>query len=525
MSQDVHRASVGQDRETVLLDVLRTCLDNDEVGRDDNFFAAGGDSLLALNVIAMARDRGLRIDLNDVLTSGTVADLVELAEAVPLPAGDTGAATDPFAGFDELDRASMPAGVVAAQPASALQTGLIYLAELGVDRKPYNDFLGLRVHGELDERALRRALGQLMRRHRALRSSFDLDTFSRPAQLVWADVEPPLVVETEHAEEQAGERVAAWQRTVLAEGIGWERPPAFRCQAVAAPGAFWLTLAVHHSIVDGWSFALCLVELMMLYDAEVGTGAVDLPPVPETGHADAVALEGSSADSAESAEFWRAEAEAPPLLFDRRSAVADPESTRSLPIPPGRLADLRAAAARMRVPLKSLLLAAHGWTLGRWTGRSSVVTGLVVDERPEITGADRLVGLYLNTVPVHLRSVVGDWADLIAGAVTAERRVLPHRRYPLARIEHILGRPPFDVSFNFAHFRSYAELDRLRAVRVDSWWGYDKATLPMLVSAGVDLPRIGTGLRVAFDPAYLAVDRIDEFLAIMDQALDSIVRG
>jgi hypothetical protein len=149
----------------------------------------------------------------------------------------------------------------------------------------------------------------------------------------------------------------------------------------------------------------------------------------------------------------------------------------------------------------------------------------VVDERPEIEGADRLVGLYLNTVPVHLRSVVGDWADLAAGAVTAERRVLPHRRYPLERIEHVLGRPPFDVSFNFAHFRTYAELERLRDVRVDSWWGYDKATLPMLVSVGVDLPRVGTGLRVAFDPAYLGVDRVDEFLTIMDQALDSIIRG
>jgi hypothetical protein len=134
-----------------------------------------------------------------------------------------------------------------------------------------------------------------------------------------------------------------------------------------------------------------------------------------------------------------------------------------------------------------------------------------------------LVGVFLNSVPVRLPGH-GGWAELARAAVRAEQRITPHRRYPLAAIEHTLGRPAFDVSFNFTHFRVYRELAALRSVAVDSWWSYDKASFPVVVDFTVDGPDVGTGLLVDFDTDIVATERIEELLSLWKQALDDVGR-
>jgi hypothetical protein len=523
---------VSAPAQDVLLQVLRDCLENEDIGPADNFFAMGGDSLLALDVIAAVRERGLRIGMRDMLTRASVAELalVAVAAAAAAESADGGPPSDSppgdgppggeFDGLDEDTRAALPAGVVAAQPASVLQQGLIYLAETAEGPRPFTDFLGARVAAPLDEGALRAALGQLISRHRSLRSSFDLHSFTEPVQLVWAGAEPPLSVEHESGTDRARDRISVWRERILTEGIDWDQAPAFRCQAVSSPGSFWLSVAVHHAIVDGWSFARLFADLLTYYDAEVTGRPAGLPPVPERGHGEFVALERAATQSAAARRFWLAEADAPPLLPGRPRflAAASPASQRFLPISADRWDRLRRAAGELRVPLKSLLFAAHGWALARWSERSEVVSGLVVNGRPEIAGADRLVGLFLNTVPVRLRTVTGSWAEMAAAALEAERRAAPHARYPVGQLEEALGRPPFDVSFNYTHFRALDDLGRLAAVRVTDWWAFDKATTPMLVHIAVDAGESGTGLGVAFDPAYVPAARAQEFMALMDEA-------
>lgn len=512
------------DRVAVLLDILRTRLENDLVGLDDDFYAAGGDSLIALNVVADLKERGFQLGLRDLLTSPTVRALVDvLVEIQP----STLSTVEQFGLLTDADRALLPAGVEDAHPASSLQAGLIYLCEMADDPTLYHDMIGMRVRADWDEAAFRTALGQVVARHPALRSSFDFASYSTAMQLVWPSVSLPLQVDLrpDGTEDLADELVAEWRREQLARGIDWEVAPAFRCHVVAVPGAFRLTVAIHHTIIDGWSFARLLVDLLTRYDAALAGTAIEAP-MPSTGYPDFVALERSALDSAESAAFWQAEADLPPLLVDRDrfEGAADPSDSRRLPVDNDQLARLRETARRFGVPLKSLLLAVHGWVLARWAERDGdVITGLVVNGRPETTGAEALVGVFLNSVPVRLPGR-GDWAELARAAVLAEQRITPHRRFPLASIEHTLGRPAFDVSFNFTHFRVYRELAALRTVGVDSWWSYDKASFPVVVDFTVDGPDVGTGLLVDFDPNIVAADRIDELLGLWKQALDDVGR-
>lgn len=508
-----------------LLEILRAELDVD-LDQDDDFYAMGGDSLIAVKVVAEANARGLPIRLIDLLSYPTAAELAEYVASAGGATGapDTGAARD--TGADSAGPGPQPPAPdgVTVLPASALQIGLIYLCETSDDPQLYNDLIGMRVTGPFRRDRFAAALRRLVARHPALRSCFDLAADPEAVQLVYDAVDPPLAVDEVPGgtEAEADALVAAWRDRQLSAPFDWERAPLFRCHVVALDDAFRLTTAIHHAIMDGWSFSRTLVDLLTLYDAELDGRQPELPPPPADGHQRFLAAEAAVAAAPEAAAFWRAEADVAPLLLDRDrfSGAADPCARRQFLIDPSTLAGLRRTAAAAGTPLKSLLLAVHCWALGRWTGRlADVVTGVVMNGRPEVEGADLLVGLFLNTVPLRMRSLADDWSGLARAALAVERAATPYRRFPLAAIEHQLGRRAFDVSFNFTDFRAYAEVERLRHLRVDGWWAQDKASDPLMCDYTIDYPGFGTGVVASFDEKLIPAERVDEFMRLVRAGL------
>jgi non-ribosomal peptide synthetase component F len=162
--------------------------------------------------------------------------------------------------------------------------------------------------------------------------------------------------------------------------------------------------------------------------------------------------------------------------------------------------------------------------LASWTGRDDVVTGVVVNTRPATSGADRLVGLYLNTVPLRLRAA-GAHPVVLAGAVlAAERRGAPYLAFPLARVEALLGRPAFDVVLNYTHFHVYRELDDPALPATTDWWVHGRPSFPFRVDVEVDGREAGDRVLVGFDPALIGPDRVGEYLRHLDDALTVAAR-
>jgi non-ribosomal peptide synthetase component F len=113
---------------------------------------------------------------------------------------------------------------------------------------------------------------------------------------------------------------------------------------------------------------------------------------------------------------------------------------------------LEQLARSMGVPLKTLLLAAHLRTLALATGQERITTGLVTNGRPEAEDGERLLGLFLNTLPVSA-TLGGSWRELIDNTAAAERELLPRRRFPLARIQQMAGgQGLFETAFNYKPF-------------------------------------------------------------------------
>ena len=146
---------------------------------------------------------------------------------------------------------------------SPLQIGMLFHSELAGDVTLYHDLLGLTVDGRFDEPAFRRALADLTAGYEVLRTSFALAGFSVPMQLVHARA--AIGVEVISGTDEA---VGQWRAQEMERSYDWAAPPLARCLVVVHPGGrFTVGLAVHHAILDGWSTARLVTELLTAYAA------------------------------------------------------------------------------------------------------------------------------------------------------------------------------------------------------------------------------------------------------------------
>ena len=100
-----------------------------------------------------------------------------------------------------------------------------------------------------------------------------------------------------------------------------------------------------------------------------------------------------------------------------------------------------------------MLLAAHLKVLSTVTNESAFHTGVLYSARPEQPGAERVYGMYLNTLPfAHDRSA-RTWSDLVRQVFDREAEVYRHRRYPLPAVQRLArGRRLFDVMYRYQDF-------------------------------------------------------------------------
>lgn len=478
--------------EQALAEIWSSVLRTATVGLDDNFFALGGDSIRAIRVRAQAAERGLDFSIQDLFESQTVRALAELAQA---PVAE--AAVDPLPAESDL-----PAGVTDAYPVTGTQAGMLFQDAYRPELALFRNTRTAHLRGPFDPAAARAALDAMAAAHPALRTSFDLLRDGEPWQLVHDSATVPLDVgDISHlpaAEQDAF--IDAYCAEQRALPFDWSRPPFVRL-ALHRRGddTFQATLTVHEAVLDGWSVALFNAELLGRYQA-ILSGNPSAEPAPRAAVRDAVAAERQAVlDPAEQA-FWD----------DYLAGVPDGRLPRwgdghgihritMVPVEPPTTEGLRALADELGLPLKNVLLAVHTSVLAELGGTAEVVTGLVANIRPEVQDGDRVLGQFLNTLPLRITPAGPTWADRARQAFDAERALLPHRRYPAAYTYRQL----YDTAFNFTHFHAYqqgAGPDRL----ADDF--FERTDLTLLADFSVDAE---TGdVRLTLNTTELSADQV-----------------
>ncbi|MEV6139285.1 amino acid adenylation domain-containing protein [Nocardia sp. NPDC051990] len=485
--------------EAELALLWRTVLGIDSIGVYDNFFTHGGDSILALSVRTAAERAGLFFDVDAFYEHPTIAGLAQIVSDGP--DGNRIRIADPLATVPLIDRAALHRAEDAF-PATALQLGMLFHSIERTDSVTYKDVFRYRLEMPWDAAQFRAAFDRLVRRQPALRSSFELSKYSVPLQVVHTEIEYELeimdisdldpVLADQDVEDYTQERRHAqydFTRAPLHAVRVFLRPSESALQSID------LVLSFHHAILDGWSVASSVLELLVDYLDKVGlieTGIDDTPRaatvLAEYAQSEIAAVHDDSAR-----EFWRAAlsgAEPTALTTLGVHEGAGAEERQAAAVVPRRLAErVTAFAARHQVPEKAVYLAAHCLTLRTVTGRADITTGVVSHGRPDRAGAESIAGLFLNTLPMRLDDTATTWRAAVEQIARRDRDAYPHRRYPLRSILAD-GGPAFETAFNFINYHVFAPILGADRVTLREFDVREDTNFQLLVTVAND-PRDG----------------------------------
>ncbi|MEM9290625.1 MAG: amino acid adenylation domain-containing protein [Acidobacteriota bacterium] len=489
--------------EEVLAAIWRRVLGVETVGREDNFFSLGGDSIRALQVQEGARRAGLELDLVDLFGHRTLSRMAAVARPHTLDPSDSPASlqSPPFALLraEEWSVLKREPHLEDAYPLSRVFAGLVFHCEHSEDYEVY--VTSVVVKGRFDRGAMERALEALVARHPIFRTSFDLGGFRRPLQKVHRRVEPVLEVVEASDWSQDESAMEAWLQAESRRPFDWSQAPLLRVTVhrfdeYGFEGErFRLTVA--EPLLDGWSVARLLRELLEDQAAEAAGRSTSREALRTTPRHH-LELELDALASEESQEFWQRVLDDAPR--GRLPAASGEAGERRLFFEVDAMvsAALVRAAQELGLPLKSLLLAVHVAVMGRLTGEDDVLTGMLLNGRPEGPDAERTLGLFLNPVGLRLRLGNRSWAQLAQAAMDAERELLPHRRFPMAELLRSQGGELlFDGLFNFTHFHVYRELEEIPGLEVLRGDASDQTYYPVTAQVHQDY---GTGrLLLALD--------------------------
>nr|APD71640.1 non-ribosomal peptide synthetase 5 [Streptomyces sp.] len=456
--------------EQRIADVWVDVLGLDGLGVDDSFFELGGDSIRAVALVGALRAAGFDVTVRDVFDRRTVAHLAELVTGRSAPA-ELPSPVAPFELIRPADLERLPAGLTDAYPLSQVQTGMVLEMSLPGGANNYHNVTSFRIRDEqpFDRAALTEAARIVTARHEVLRTSIDLDGYSVPMQLVHADAQMAVGSRSLRGldEEEVREAILAYTARERADVFDLSVPALMRLYAHdTGTGGWWLSVTECHPVLEGWSHHSLLMEILDLYAALRDGRHVREPAPTAIRFADFIAEEARALQDESHHAYWS-------RITDGYAPVAAPAGWGEAPgspraihvieVPVEDLYDrLRVLASRSRASFKSVMLAAHLKVMSQLTEQTRFTAGLVCDSRPELLDADRVYGMYLNTLPfAHDAGRAATWTELVAQVFAAEVELWPHRSFPLPAVQRLAGgRQLIDVYFNYQDFHQ-VDLDRV----------------------------------------------------------------
>jgi amino acid adenylation domain-containing protein len=371
----------------------------DSVGADESLFDLGGDSLLAITLVGLLRERlGVELDIGTVFDFPTPEALADRIDVAP-PRG-------------RVRRPLLPGPRERTAPLSFAQRRAWLFGQMHPESIAYQFAALLRLKGPLDRDALRAALRALLERHEVLRTAF-VEQDGQPVQAIHAQVRLPLE-ECDLRSAGCGARARLIRERVRAR-IDCRRPPLARWLLARLSDDDWAFLHIeNHLTHDGWSIAVLITELSELYSARVEQRSPALPE-PSVQFQDYARWERELAASevvAEQVSYWkRALDPAAPLIelpSDRPRAEHESFTGGSIRhrMSGAEAHELASAARAEGATLFMAAFAAFAALAHLYTGLHDLQIGSGVANRTEPSSRE-LLGMIVNTVVLRV-DVSGD---------------------------------------------------------------------------------------------------------------------
>ncbi|MGW5921242.1 amino acid adenylation domain-containing protein [Nocardia fluminea] len=517
------RAPAGP-AEEIVAGVFAELLGMARVGADDDYFALGGNSLLATRAIARINEAlDAHLAIRDLFETPTVSALAARV------GGTSGAPARP-----PLVAAERPSRI----PLSLAQQRMWVVNQVDPTSGSYNIPFAIRLTGELDIAALDAAVTDVLGRHESLRTVFPVVGGAQAASAS-ADDRGSAVVDGMPVQEirsvadvlPGGLQVETTSdiltRAAELAGAGFdvtrEVPLRARLLTEGTSAEWLLVVVVHHISADGASLAPLARDLMTAYVARAAHRSPEWTPL-DVQYADfalwqrAVVGDDEQPGSLAAAQldYWRDQlADVPPLLElpqDRpRPAVPTLRgATSELRLPAEVHAALNHLAREHKSSLFMVVHAALAVLLGRLSGTSDIAIGTAVAGRGE-RALDELVGMFVNTLTLRTTlDPAGSFHEAVDVARETDLGAFANADLPFERVAEVVapGRgsaqnPLFQVALTFSNNEAAAlELPGLTVNALDT-----------AVAAKFDL-------QVDVEPRFTPAGDPDELVTLFNYATD-----
>jgi non-ribosomal peptide synthase protein (TIGR01720 family) len=409
--------------------------------------------------------------------------------------------------IDELQRQYRIADIL---PLTPLQQGLLFHASAaqGSGDDVYAVQLDITITGPLEQHRLRDAVHTVVNRYPNLAAQFCVQ-FDEPVQIIPADPVPPwrhveLDASGVDVDEQI-QRLCAAERAAVSD---LDNPPAFRAALIrTAPDRHRFVLTNHHVLMDGWSLQILLREIFASYYRHRLSAAVSYRRFVDW-------LAGRDRAAAQAA--WHEVLAG----FDTPTLVGPPDrlglgdrGAESFRVPAETTHAISELARSQRTTVSTVLQGAWALLLMWLTGHHDVAFGAVVSGRPaEVAGAESMVGLLINTVPVRATiTAATTTADLLDQLQSAHNHTLEHQHLALSDIHRITGQERlFDTVFVYENYPiETAALSGVDGLAITEITNRDYYHYPLTIQA---VPGRELDLRVQFRTELFDVASIEALI-------------
>jgi amino acid adenylation domain-containing protein/non-ribosomal peptide synthase protein (TIGR01720 family) len=382
------------EQEEILVSIVEELLNIDKFGIHDNFFELGGDSIMSIQVIARAKQKGLQLTPLQMFQNQTVAKLASVARQVAVVEAEQGLVT----GKSQLT------------PVQKL-----FFESDFKEAHHWNQSVIMQTRDPLKRPILEKTLHALLAHHDVLRSHFEKDkdeivqlfdeNINIGPSLAWVDLRGTA---TEHLSKRISEEANKLQSSLDLFSGPLLKLVYFDC----GDQPHRLIMIIHHLVMDGVSWRILMEDFQMAYELIKNGKEAELPAKSTSfkewsgSLADYVTTEKIQSQK----DYWKTISEKPaPLLFkdfpngenlensgDNISVVLDEDQTKAL---------LQDVPKTYNTQINDILLTALIKGFARWTGRRNLLVHLEGHGREHISDAidiSRTIGWFTTIYPAHL---------------------------------------------------------------------------------------------------------------------------
>nr|WP_275106700.1 non-ribosomal peptide synthetase [Oceanipulchritudo coccoides] len=420
-----------QEREDSISEILKGVLGIQQISHEDNFFNLGGDSILAIQAVARAREAGLSITVGQLLASKSIGELANLANP----------ATPPKTLKDK------PIGEA---PLTPIQSWL--LEKKNLDPSHWNLSVLLKVDAVIKIEDIQESILKLIDHHDALRTAI-CKKDSEWKQVILPNNGRSFQLESVHCPD--GDRQSIIRRTAdeLHKSINLEKGELVR-------GAFFhsedreenqLLLIINHIAVDWVSWKILLEDLQSLLDISPGAPSA-LPPKTAPFRTWAKALADFSGSKAIQGEinFWKNQAyrRCPKIPLDSGTPEDNLEGSEEilqLEFNQKETGQIIEVASKLGVTVQAILYGGIIRSLGKWCSSSSILVDLEGHGREDCVqplDTTRTVGWFTSQFPVVLNARNSSSDRVFFKGIQAELDDIPNRGVGFGILKYLARNDP-----------------------------------------------------------------------------------